>query len=163
MIIIEKKIIIHQPINKVWKVLYNDFDKIDNWLSEIYTSRKGTKTEAVDRICTTPNGLIKETIIHLNPDLYQLSYDVVGFSFIFKSITSSWQLHSIDSKTTEVTLISTMQLLPIITFFIKSIIRKRVDTSLPKVLNDLKVFVETGKVSERKMNFLNYKRQTDTE
>ncbi|MFK7946279.1 MAG: SRPBCC family protein [Saprospiraceae bacterium] len=153
MIIIEKKIIIHQPVNKIWKILYDDFDKIDIWLSEVYTSKKETNKDIFDRVCKTPNGIIKEKIIHKNPELYQLSYAVFGFPFIFKSITSSWQLQPINKESTEVYLTSTIQLLPIITFFIKKIIVQRVDSSLPKVLNDLKVFVETGKVSSRKMTY----------
>lgn len=153
MIIIEKKIIIQQPIDKVWNLLYGDFYKIDNWLSEVYHSKKETQKEVTYRVCKTPNGIIREKIIHVNIELYQFSYAVFGFPFFFKSITSSWQLNPVDSMTTEVTLISTIELLPIIAFIIKPIIYNRVNISLPKVLNDLKVFVETGESSERKLTY----------
>lgn len=153
MLQIKTKVFINKPASEVWQVVHGDFYDVHIWLPEVYYSRKGKPDEPFDRYCETPDGIIRETFINIQTEIYQLSYFVKGFHFTLKTIVATWKVDAVDSKSSILTLTYDIKLLPVFSILAEPILLKKMNKSVPTFLNDLKVFMETGQVSERKLTY----------
>jgi len=158
MIQIKRKIIVKKPVQEVWKVLFEDFTKVGNWVTGVYTSRPGTKEEDYDRVCDTFTGKLYEKIIQKNEKNYSFEVDAVGLPFFVKTFRGKWNLSQVTPTTTEATLELTIDVKGIIGAIMQVPMKSKLNKGLNELGNDLVTFAETGNISNSKQKEMNKKR-----
>jgi hypothetical protein len=150
MIHIKRKIIVKMPVKDVWKVLFEDFTKVGNWVTGVYSSRPGTKEEGYDRVCTTFTGKLYEKIINKDETNHSFEINAEGLPFFVNKFRGTWSLKDISPKTTEAIFEINIHLKGIIGAIMKYPTRLKLTKGLDAIEDDLKSFVETGTVSSSK-------------
>ncbi|MEM6395147.1 MAG: SRPBCC family protein [Bacteroidota bacterium] len=152
---IKRNFTINQPADRVWEVLGNQFGQACEWVTGLYHSEASGNpasgnAQSVKRTCDTNQGKIKEEIRAFDPKNYHLSYAVIeGFPSFVKSGVNTWRLMPKGNKT-EVDVHFVAELQGVLGFLMKPIMRMQLGKVFDQAVNDLKVFVETGKPSQAK-------------
>ena len=158
---IVKKIKINKPINQVWKVWAEDFDRAGIWMAQVdHTIQKvnGTKIEEapmIGRVCNftpNPNGAKAiEDIIFYDPNNHKMNLRVVAENVpiplkqnIFKT-----SLKELSDNQTEIEVEANIEL-KWKGYFLYPIIKKGFNKSYRELLEELKYFIEKDKVHPRK-------------
>jgi len=157
MIQIKRKIIVNKPVQEVWKVLFEDFTKVGNWVTGVYASRPGTKEEDYDRVCDTFTGKLYEKIIHKDEKNHSFEVDAVGLPFFVKQFRGKWNLKKVSPTTTEANLELTIDTKGIIGAVMQVPMKLKLDKGLNELRDDLIIFAETGKISNSKQKELKKK------
>jgi len=155
MIKIKRRIIVHKPVKEVWKVLFERFTKVGDWVTGVYTSRPGTKEEGYDRVCTTFTGKLYEKIIHKDEKNHMFVVDAKGLPFFVKEFRGVWNLKKITPTTTEATLELSIHVKGIIGAIMQIPMKSKLSKGLNELRNDLVTYVETGKISRSKQKEVN--------
>jgi len=155
MIKIKRTIIVHKPVEQVWKVLFERFTKVGDWVTGVYTSRPGTKEEGYDRVCTTFTGKLYEKILHKDEKNHRFVVGAKGLPFFVKEFVGAWNLKKINSTTTEATLELNIHVKGIIGAIMQMPLKSKLSKGLSELQNDLATYVETGKISHSKQREVN--------
>jgi len=157
MIQIKRKVVINKPIKDVWKVLFEGFNDVGNWVTGVYASRAGTKEEGYDRVCDTFTGKLYEKIINKDEKNHSFEVDAKGLPFFVKQFRGKWSLKELTPTTTEANLELTIDTKGIIGAIMQIPLKFKLSGGLNELQNDLATFTETGKISESKQKELNKK------
>ena len=150
----KREIIINAPAEKVWEVLGTQFGRVCDWASGVNKSsasaHSAANTDYTNRACDTTSGKIKEVVNVFDPQRHELEYEVIeGFPFFVKTGKNNWKLTAVGSKTKV-----NMNLQIVTQGFVGKIMRPMMKMQMNKIadnaVDDLKVYVETGKPSARK-------------
>ena len=153
---IKRTFTVNKSIDATWAVLGNDYGGAYKWGTGLYhTEGKGTPTlsgaEFDQRYCETNVGNITEKVLVFDPKSYQLSYEVIdGFPGFVKSGVNTWTLRQLSPNKTEVSVHFVAVLGGIVGTIMKPIMNWQLSKSFDQVLEDFKVYVETGKPSATK-------------
>lgn len=151
-----KTIVINQPVEKVWQVAAEDFANAGKWMSGVVHSQ-GTDCGRVCTLQNKPDGLQAiENITRFDSDNHILEFEVFpkaksGPGLPIVKNTVKLELHKQGAKT-EVFWHSDVEL-KFVGKLLYPILRLGLGSAFGHLLNDLKVFVETGSVSLRKQKF----------
>ena len=141
---------INKPIEEVWKYIIEEFSNAHEWATGTPSCRKGEDFEDFDRVCDTETGRLMDKITNIDNENHLLEFSVKGLPFFVRSVMSSWKLNKISNTQTEIILgprIEVMQIPMKIAF-------KKL---YPGLLDDLAIFIETGKPSPRKQKEIDSK------
>ena len=142
--------LINKPIDEVWKCVFDDFTNAHKWATGTPTCRKGESHEGFDRVCDTESGKLMDTFTNVDHENYMFEFSVKGLPFFVRSVVSTWKLTKISDSQTEIVLGPKIEVKPgigTIAQFPMKMIFKRL---YPGLLEDLAIYIETGKPSPRK-------------
>jgi len=164
------QVVINAPLAEVWHVLAERFESVDEWSSGVPRSRAANASEtevfatAVSevegapvpgRVCESDWRIfdeVTETIVEYGEDPYFFKYTASGTPAWMGVASNTWHVEAIDEKTTLVYFEPAIEpagrvgkvVVPLFVWFARKL---AADT-----LDDLKVYVETGRPSRRKQN-----------
>ena len=151
-----KQISINASAEKVWDILGRDFANIGVWSTAVSHSVANDKLAPVNnspvggRLCDTRFGKISEEFTAYDETQKTFSFKGVFDSKLFKNLTNTVNLTSIDENTTEVKITPEIELSWIGTLM-SPMIKMQLNKALDQLLDDLKYYVENGKPSPSKL------------
>lgn len=152
---IQRNITINAPADQVWDLLANRFHDVGTWASIIgestALSTQNLATGIADRVCDTPDGVFKEQMTRFDEQARTFAYVAYeGLPGFVREGGNSWGVRDIGDGKTEVSMHMKFDLNPIAAALMGWMMKRQMTKAGEGVLDDLKVYVETGKVSERK-------------
>lgn len=159
MIDLKFKRAINKPIEEVWKFVIEEFANSHEWAFGTMSCRKGTADEYFDRVCDTESGRLMDTITKVDNENHLLEFSVKGLPFFVRSVVSSWKLHKISDSQTEITLGPQIKVIPVIGTLLQIPMKSALTKIYPGLMDDLVIFVETGKPSPRKQQEIDSNKQ----
>jgi hypothetical protein len=150
MIHIQRELIVRKPIKDVWAVLYGDFVNVGKWASGIYHSRPGTPEEGLDRVCDTFTGTLYEKFNFVDEENHMFEVNATGLPFFVTNTTGSWSLDEIDESTTKAVFEFKINTKGVIGTIMQIPMKSRLNKGVDRTLDDIKTYIETGEVTERK-------------
>lgn len=141
---------INKPIEEVWRFVIDEFSNAHEWATGTPHCRKGEASEDFDRVCDTESGRLMDTITKIDNENHVLEFSVKGLPFFVRRVVSSWKLHKISNTQTEITLGPRIEVMPVIGTILQIPMKSALKKIYPGLLDDLAIFVETGKPSARK-------------
>jgi len=150
MINIKREIIVNKPVNDVWKVLFEGFTEVGNWVTGVYSSRPGTKEEGYDRVCDTFTGKLYETIVQKDEKNHTFEVDAKGLPFFVKKFRGKWNLKEITPTKTQATIEINIQVKGILGAIMQFPMKLKLNKGLNEIHNDLVSYTETGEISKSK-------------
>lgn len=158
---VRKEITVNKPVSEVWNVLGGQFSDAHKWARGLdFSQGSGTpKFQGAahnNRTCEVPGfGTIQEEIIKFDTHNHILAYEVVkGFPGFIASAINTWALQPVGNQTI-VSAHMVMQTKGFKGAIMGPMMKMQLKKTLEGVLQDLKIFVETGKVSQQKEKELN--------
>ena len=156
--VIEKTItsnIVNVSADSLWSIL-REFDKVANWTSVLNHS-EGTgevKFEGAtcnERVCTQGGKKLVEELTMFSDEKRELAYELKeGAPGFVKLAKNHWKVIEISANQSKVQMNVTMHLSKFMGFFLGGIITKAMTKQVSLVQSDLKIYAETGEVSEAK-------------
>ena len=157
---IVKEIVINRQIKEVWEVLGNQFTTAYKWArglthSEGFGKSKFDGLECSNRTCEVRGfGTIQEEIKNFDSKNFVLQYKVVkGFPGFITSADNTWSLERNGSNTL-LRMHMTMQTKGFKGAIIGPMMKIQLNKTVAGVIEDLKIFVETGNPSNYKQKEL---------
>ncbi|CAM1344316.1 SRPBCC family protein [Tenacibaculum amylolyticum] len=145
---------INKPIDEVWKFIIEEFSNGHKWAAGTTNCRKGYPHEDFDRVCETESGRLMDTITKIDNENYLLEFSVKGLPFFVRSVVSSWKLYSVSDNQTQIILGPRITVIPVIGTLMQIPMKAALKKLYPKLINDLAIYIETGKPSPRKQKEL---------
>lgn len=145
---------INKPIEEVWRFVVDDFTSNHDWAFGTTSCRAGTESEDFDRICHTESGTLKDTITKVDDENHVLEFSVAGLPFFVRSVEATWSLEPVSDTEKDITIGPRIETMPIIGRIMEIPMKNALDKLYPDLLNDMAVFVETGRPSPRKQQEL---------
>ena len=154
---IQESIVIHVPKEKLWETTALQFSRIGDWSPGVVRS-KGNGTSqlgaaCMERLCEPSyRGFTKtiERIVDYKPEIYQFTYQIVAvMPKIVQRATNTWT-HIDRGEATQIMMDVNMELKGFVGWLMRKPMQKRMVKILRENLEELKTFVETGQVHERK-------------
>ncbi|MEM7273719.1 MAG: SRPBCC family protein [Actinomycetota bacterium] len=150
MLDIKETVTIDKPIEEVWRLVVDDFVNSHRWAFGTSTCRAGTADEGFDRICDTESGQLRDTITKVDDANHVLEFSVEGLPFFVRSVVSTWTLEPVADTATRITVGPRIETMPIIGTLAEIPMKRALVKLYPGLLDDLKVYAETGQPSARK-------------
>ena len=150
MIDIKIKKTINKPIDEVWNFIIEEFSNSHKWATGTTNCRKGDASEDFDRICETETGTLMDKITNIDEVNHMFQFSVKGLPFFVRSVVSTWKLSKISNTQTEIIIGPRIEVMPIIGSIMQIPMKTALKKLYPGLLDDLAVYVETGKASPRK-------------
>lgn len=147
---IKVKRTIDKPIDEVWKFVIEEFPNSHEWAKGTTKCRKGDASEDFDRVCYTESGKLMDKITKIDNDNHMLQFSVTGMPFFVRSVVSTWKLNKISDTQTEIIIGPKIEVMPVIGTIMQIPMKMALKKLFPKLLDDLAIYVETGKASPRK-------------
>lgn len=141
---------INKPIDEVWKFVVEEFPNSHEWATGTTYCRKGDASEDFDRVCETETGKLKDKITNIDNENHLLEFSVTGLPFFVRSVVSTWKLNEISNTQTEIILGPRIEVMPVIGTIMQIPMKMAFKKLYPGLLDDLAIYVETGKASPRK-------------
>lgn len=153
--------IVKAEADEVWRVLSGEFGEISHWASGVAESSAKTGTEAgvadapfAGRVCQIPGlGAADETIVVYDPNSKKLAYTLTAAklpSFI-KNVRNEWSVADQGEGQVTVNIRSTTDASGIVGALAAPIMRFRLRLGMKQLLEDFRVYAETGEVSPAKL------------
>lgn len=141
---------VNKPIDEVWKFVVEEFLNSHEWATGTTSCRKGEPSEGFDRVCDTETGKLMDKITNIDNENYLFEFSVTGLPFFVRSVVSTWKLNKISNTQTEIILGPRIEVIPVIGTIMQIPMKMAFRKLYPGLLDDLVVYVETGKPSPRK-------------
>ena len=150
MIDIAAKKRVNKPIEEVWKFVVEEFPNSHEWATGTTSCRKGDASEDFDRVCDTETGELTDKITKIDETNHVFQFSVTGLPFFVRSVVSTWKLNRISDTETEIVIGPRIEVMPVIGTIMQIPMKSALNKLYPKLLDDLAIYVETGKPSPRK-------------
>lgn len=151
---IVNQININTSIDKVWEILSGNFSEISSWTSAVVVSTENPDLpKGGGRKCELPDGAIaSETLVNVDSGQHTFSYEVKlsSMPFFVRSMINTWKVEPIADGQSRVSFEIGVTLLPIFAQIMGALMKRQFNKLAKVVLEELKVFSETGKVHPRK-------------
>jgi len=148
---------IDKPIEEVWKFVIEEFPNSHKWATGTTNCRKGEPSEDFDRVCDTETGKLMDKITKIDNENHLFEFSVTGLPFFVRSVLSTWKLNEISNTQTEIILGPRIEIMPVIGTLMQIPMKMAFKKLYPGLLDDLAIYVETGKASPRKQKELESK------
>ncbi|MGI9612724.1 MAG: SRPBCC family protein [Acidimicrobiales bacterium] len=145
---------INKPIEEVWRFLIDEFANSHHWAFGATTCRAGTETEDVDRVCETESGQLRDTITKIDDADHVLEFSVDGLPFFVRTVVATWSLKPVSEAETDITVGPRIETIPVVGRIMEIPMKKALEKLYPGMLDDLAVYIETGRPSVRKQREL---------
>ena len=154
---VKHKIDINAPASHLWQILVNDFNDISGWATVVLTSGPNPHVPIGEgRVCQTTLGNNSETITEFNENDRTYTYVVEPEKtpFFLKGIENTWTVKPLGPERSEVSMRANVTLHTLMGKLMAPLVRRRMLKGFGSLLEELKVFAETGQVHQRKMEQL---------
>ena len=91
-----------------------------------------------------------DKITKIDEDNHMFQFSVTGLPFFVRSVVSTWKLNKISNTQTEIIVGPRIEVMPIIGTIMQIPMKMALKKLYPGLLDDLAIYVETGKASPRK-------------
>ena len=146
---------INVSADSLWSIL-RAFDKVSDWTSTLdHSQGKGeSKYEGAtcnERVCEVNSKKLVEELTMFNDGKMELAYELTkGAPGFVKLASNHWKVIEIGPHESKVEMNVTMHLSKVLGFFLGKAITIKMAQQVSIVLNDLKIYAETGEVSKAK-------------
>jgi hypothetical protein len=160
---VKAELIIEKSIGEVWEIMGNQFADVHKWSSNFKESKPGGPQKFEDinyslRETITDRGITIQVLETFDPTNFTLKYHITeGMPEIAKSAYSTWSLESIRSEKTLVALDFGMESKISLNEEMKLKIENGLKSSAMQIAEELKYYLEKGKVHPAKTNQLTNK------
>jgi len=154
----KRQISIDAPAGQLWRILAEDYDKVGEWATVVQESTPNPDVpEGEGRVCTTTFGDNKETITHLDEQEQSFTYavDFAKSPFFLKGINNTWTVEPKGNDRSLVSMSADVELIAVFGQLIGPLLKRRMLKGFDALLEELKVYAETGQVHPRKVEQLN--------
>ncbi len=147
--------IINVPADSLWAIL-REFDKVGEWTSTLHHSEGAGKakfegTTCNERVCQINNNRLVEELTLFSDDKKELAYELTeGAPGFVKLASNHWTVYEMGPHQSVVRMDVTMHLSKFMGFLFGGILKRTMTKQVSIVLRDLKIYAETGEVSEAK-------------
>ncbi|PCJ97190.1 MAG: hypothetical protein COA50_06005 [Flavobacteriaceae bacterium] len=152
---------INVPADSLWVIL-RAFDKVAHWTSELEHSEgvgqaKFEGATCNKRVCLQDGKKLVEELTMFSDEKRELAYELrEGAPGFVKLAKNHWRVIEISPNQSKVQMDVTIHLSKFMGFFLGGIITKTMTKKVGIVLDELKIYAETGEVSEAKKRQLNH-------
>lgn len=155
---VSKSIQINAPASEVWHLVAHQFEDVGEWASDVAHSKKTPNLALLEgadvsgRVCSSKYGDMVEGFIHFDEVGMTFTYDAKGEAvpFFIKETTNTWKVEAKGDNTCIVSFSPEVDFIPVIGMIVGIPMRMFMRTVLQNTLEELKHYVETGKVHPRK-------------
>ncbi len=138
------------PIERVWKILAEDYGDVGRWTRVIKNSTplKGEtigRAPCYGRVCDTADGVFKERIIEFDAQTRTLAYAVEeGLPFFVRSGVNRWTLERTSDTTTEAQMLLRFEMPAFFEWTFGRLMGGRMRKTVLTFLEDLRHYAQTG-------------------
>jgi hypothetical protein len=156
---VSKSAIVNVSADRLWTILADDFDKVGDWARGVDSSGPNTDAAVPEgasvggRVCQAPGfGAINETFTSYDPveHSYALEATASKIPSFVRNITNHTLVKPLGAEQSEVQLRITADTPGLRGALVKPMITRKFSKGLDGILEDLKIFAETGKISSEK-------------
>lgn len=156
---VEKEITIDVPAAELWEMIGPGFVEVYKWSSNVdHAEGKGVApfegAVCDERFCdVNVKGFsqISEKLTHYDQDKMALAYEVRnGMPNFITQAVNYWTVVPIDANHSKLVMNASFEVKGFMGFMMKGAMEKNMNKTLQTVLNDAKIYAETGHVSEIK-------------
>ena len=146
---------IEAPAEQVWAILSEQFDDVMAWSTDVSESAADpsapvpTGASMGGRICTTTVGVIEERITSYSNDQMQMTFKINGMPSFVREAASTMAVRPIGPNSCDTSLTADMDM-NAIGKLMAPVFKMKLGSLGKRVLDDLKVYAESGKPSESK-------------
>lgn len=156
---IQRSITIQAPSEAIWDLLANRFHEVGTWASIINESgalpSQNQHTGIADRMCNTPDGVFKEQMTAFDEEQRTFSYLAYeGLPGFVREGGNTWRVRDIGRGKTEVSMHMKFDLNPVAEALMGWMMKRQMTKAGEAVLDDLKIYAESGQISQRKREAL---------
>jgi hypothetical protein len=160
---VTKNATVNVSADRLWSILGDDFDKVGEWARGVDSS--GPNNDAVvpegasvgGRVCQAPGfGAIKETFTSFDPVERSYAFEATASkipSFV-RNLTNHTLVKSLGPEQSEVQLRITADTPGFRGALVKPMMTRKFSRGLDEILEDLKIFAESGRISSEKSEAL---------
>lgn len=147
--------IINVSADSLWAIL-REFDITAEWTSTLDHSEGAGEaqfegTTCNERVCTANKSKLVEKLIMFKDGQKELAYELTeGAPSFVKYAKNHWKVYEISSNQSVVEMDVTMHISKFMNFFLGRAITKQMTKTVGIVQSELKIYAETGEVSEAK-------------
>ena len=142
----EKQITVNASADKIWKILYTDFNEIKDWSSFVQQSTQNSEVaDGAGRVCEVRGeGDVIENITEVDEKKRDLAYTVEskGNPFFIQKAVNSFHIEANGKGQAIVTTGVQITLAPVFKQLLNARLSKRMQKRADKLLGDLKKFGE---------------------
>lgn len=160
---ISKNATINVSADRLWSILADDFDKIGEWARGVDSSGPNTDAAVPEgasvggRVCQVPGfGDINETFTSFDPVEHSYAFKATASkipSFV-RNLTNHTLVKPLGPEQSEVQLRITADAPGLRGALIKPVMTRKFSRAIDDVIEDLKIFAESGKISSEKSKAL---------
>lgn len=160
---ISKKATIGVGADRLWSILADEFDRVGDWARAVDSSAPHPAAPAPEgasvggRICQAPGfGAIDETFVSFDPERRSYAFRAAASkipSFV-RDITNHTSVRAVGPDRSEVTVKVTADTDGLRGTMIKPIMERKFSSTIDELLEDLRIYAETGQVSGAKSKAL---------
>lgn len=155
---VSKSIQINAPASEVWHLVAHQFEDVGKWASDVAHSKKTPNlallegAEVSGRVCSSKYGDMVEGFIHFDEAGMTFTYDANGDAvpFFITETTNTWKVEAKGDNACIVSFSPEVDFIPVMGIIMSFPIRMFMHNVLQNTLEELKHYVETGKVHPRK-------------
>ena len=154
---IQHIVTIDAPVDKVWDIVGNRYGEVGNWARTVdrSTAKMGQTpggAACTGRTCATTLGDFSEDIVRFDPAKHELAYTATGDKMpgFVRSLQGDWQLEPIGPNRTKVRMELTADIAPPFNILMGWMMKMQFNKAISATLEDLKIYAETGRVSDGK-------------
>jgi hypothetical protein len=160
---ISKNAVINVSADRLWSILADDFDKIGEWARGVDSSGPNTDAAVPEgasvggRVCEVPGfGAINETFTSFDPveRSYAFAATASKLPSFVRNLTNHTSVKPLGPDQSEVQLRITADALGVRGALVKPVMTRKFSRAIDLVIEDLKVFAESGKISSEKSKAL---------
>ncbi|WP_299433539.1 SRPBCC family protein [uncultured Aquimarina sp.] len=150
---IQEAISIDAPAEKVWEVLWNEYEQVCDWASTVNHSekRKISNSSHGGRSCHSTWGEISEIIEEVDEENMRYTYYADGLPAMMKSARNTWKVKQKSVNTSEVSIDLEIELATIPKALMSWMIVPKMKKDIIQTMVDLRYFIETGKQTAAKL------------
>ena len=160
---VSKKATFNVSADRLWSILADEFDKVGEWASGIDSSGPNPSAVALEgapmggRVCQVPGfGDIDETFTSFNAENRSFAFAATATkipSFV-NNLTNHTSVKALGSEKSELQLKLTADTDGIRGAIVKPLMARKFSTAIDLVIEDLRVYAESGQISEQKTKAL---------
>lgn len=150
--------VIHVSADSLWRIV-RQFDKVGEWFSSIDHAVVAGEPEFAGATCSERTCYVNlkgysevlEKLTLFDEEKRELAYELTegGPGFLLFA-GNHWTVSEVGPNQSVLTMHAQMHVKPFMGFLFGGKLKRTIEKSLPEALNELKIFAETGEVSEAK-------------
>lgn len=166
---IEKSVTVEASVEQGWRVLAEEYGDVAHWASSVSASKPVLNGPRIGdasvsgRICETSIGEVTETIVDCDRSQGQIAYTAHAedMPFFVSGLKNRWTLIRQGKGKSEIKMNFEADLWPVFGLIMWPMMKGELDSLLDESLEELKVYLEQGKLHPREIEARRAAREID--